>query len=87
MGENDHLADVETKLRFFDPTTRPGDYVGRLAQPVPSSYDMDAAFMSFQQHGWGNHAVRVRCCRIHAKSRRDQSAPHAMMLDRGRLCY
>jgi hypothetical protein len=30
------------------------------AGPTGRSYDMDAAFMSFQLHGSGNHAVRVR---------------------------
>ena len=25
--------------------------------PMGRSYGVDAAFMSFQQHGWGNHAV------------------------------
>jgi len=31
--------------------------------PAVRSYDMDAAFMSFQLHGSGNHAVPVRCRR------------------------
>ena len=31
--------------------------------PAGRSYDMDAAFMSFQQHGSGNHAVPARCRR------------------------
>src|SRR6516162_3283949 len=31
--------------------------------PAGRSYGMDAAFMSFQQHGSGNHAVPVRCWR------------------------
>jgi hypothetical protein len=29
--------------------------------PAVRSYGMDAAFMSFQLHGSGNHAVWVRC--------------------------
>ena len=29
--------------------------------PAGGSYDMNAAFMSSQQHGSGNHAVPVRC--------------------------
>jgi len=32
-------------------------------EPAVRSYDMDAAFMSFQLHGSGNHAVRVWCWR------------------------
>ena len=31
--------------------------------PAGRSYDMDAVFMSFQQHGSGNHAVPARCRR------------------------
>ena len=31
--------------------------------PAGRSCDMDAAFMSFQLHGRGNHAVPVRCRR------------------------
>ena len=31
--------------------------------PAGRSCDMDAAFMSFQQHGSGNHAVPARCRR------------------------
>ena len=31
--------------------------------PAARTYDMDAAFMSFQLHGRGSHAVPVRCRR------------------------